>query len=758
MKIDVEVKVQGAVTAEQADTILLFTKGVSAKNADYLDEIDDPVPVDHSSLCMFRSPFNGKYVIAHWQTGFESFPQNGRYYCTRAIYELPFEKVEDRDFGSLVRALPKLEHFSEKKFGVEPVEIEVAKYKENSADGNDDILKYIWIAIAAGKRLFIRLDKSEECYANSLLESSRLHRLLGALNTLPTAIRSAASLGYSLKCKDAAKIKDSIFAGLWIVAYYPDEAQQDIPVDCISITWSGQSLTPNADYSRYESLAGDLQELSVLIAPETRWSDWKAMCEGVAQVKSDVDNALESQNHTVLSSVLGTSCKYKRIEIRDCLLARLGRLNSPLVADIEFMANHAVKNDNLDKLLGRWLKSPSVHNEVKVEIQRRFGDRKVVIDALKAVSDALPLQEKYASFGSSLTDLTYSDLSLDNASDREFVDIYRGLLSGSYPNVDISQIPGSASFHLKFVKLVISKNNNAIVDDKKLQGVVKDHKLANASLLDWLFDKGYIKTPEQLIAWASYMSKTLLEGLVDRYVEANSSSLTCVDLLKLKDKSKLSFSYKEYIASHALPLGGLSEYCHGVPDSKKDSIYGLLEDRRISTLEEWTTMQSIFGKSGAALGDELFVGGTDTDILKTLLNIYQKYHRDDKVRDYVENKVLSLAEKHQGDKVIKKTISEMCKVNKDFNKRMQSARMATIKGFIYSRLGIKISWGLNVFFSAVIIVLLSMRECSSEKTQGETGSPNDSTIVDKPHHKDSLAQSDTVNLNVADSTVYKPLN
>ena len=89
---------------------------------------------------------------------------------------------------------------------------------------------------------------------------------------------------------------------------------------------------------------------------------------------------------------------------------------------------------------------------------------------------------------------------------------------------------------------------------------------------------------------------------------------------------------------------------------------------------------------------------------------------------------------------------------------MQSARMATIKGFIYSRLGIKISWGLNVFFSAVIIVLLSMRECSSEKTQGETGSPNDSTIVDKPHHKDSLAQSDTVNLNVADSTVCKPLN
>ena len=69
MKIDVEVKVQGAVTAEQADTILLFTKGVSAKNADYLDEIDDLVPVDHSSLCMFRSPFNGKYVIAHWQNG-----------------------------------------------------------------------------------------------------------------------------------------------------------------------------------------------------------------------------------------------------------------------------------------------------------------------------------------------------------------------------------------------------------------------------------------------------------------------------------------------------------------------------------------------------------------------------------------------------------------------------------------------------------------------------------------------------------------
>lgn len=755
MKIDVEVKVQGAVAAEQADTILLFTKGVSAKNADYLDEIDDPVPVDHSSVCMFRSPSNGKYVIAHWQTGFESFPQNGRYYCTRAIYELPFEKLEDRDYNSLIRALPKLEHFSVKKFGVDPVEIEVAKYKEDSADGNDDILKYIWMAIAAGKRLFIRLDKSEECYANALLESSRLHRLLGAMNALPVAIRSALSLGFSLKCKDAAKIKDSIFAGLWIVAYYPDETLQDIPVDCISLTWSGQSLTPNADYSMYAKSAEDLQELSVLIEPETRWSDWKAMCEGVAQVKSNVDNALETQGYTLLNSVFGTSCRYKRTEIRDCLLTRLGRLATPSVADIEFMANNALKNDSLDKLLSIWLKSPSVQNEVKLEIQRRFGDRKVVTDALKAVSDSLSLKERYASFGNALNDLSYSDLSLDKASDREFIDIYRGLLSGAYPNVDISQIPGSAFFPLKFVKLVIAKNHNAIVDDKKLKGLVKDHKLANAALLDWLFDNECIKTPEQLIAWASCMSKALLEGLVDRYVEANRSSLTCVDLLKLKEQPKLSFSYKEYLEEHSLPLGDLSEYCRDLPDAQKDLVYELLEGRKICTLEEWKTMQSIFGKSGAALSDELFVGETDTE---ALLKIYQKYHRDDNVRDYVENKVLSLAETHQGDKVIKNAISQMCKVNKDFKQRMQSARKATIKGFLFSHLGIKISWGLNVFFAAVIIVILSMRECSTEKTPGEVPPITDSLKVTINQPADSLAKSDSLNNNEADSTAYNPLN
>lgn len=748
MKIEIEVKVQGALSGQQADAVLMFTKGVSAKNTACLDEMDDPNPVDHASLCMFRSSYNGKYIVAHWQTGFETFPQNGRYYCTRAIYEMPSGKVEKSDYESLFESLPRLEKFTVKKFDADPVLVEVEENKVSQA--NDDILKYIWIAIAAGKRLFIRLDSSEDCYANSLLSSTRFRRLLGALNALPMSIRRTASFGYSLKAADAAKNNNSVFAGLWIVAYYP-ESSLVLPDDCVVVNWTGQSLTAVDDCSKYECLAEELKSVSNIINDD--YEDWKTMCAAVIQAKSSIDEALKIQNYPVLKAAFEKSCAYRKRDILQSLINRVARLASPSAEEVKFLYQNSAKGENMDKLLIKWLKSTKVASESKREIYNLCSDRQVVIDALRDISRALSLREKFAGFGSDLCNLSYSDLVLDRAPDSEFLEIYKGLLSGIYKNVDVKKVPGSGLFPMRYAKLAIARNQDAIIDDKKFKSVVKDHKLVDETFLDWLFSKKYIKTPEQLVAWAAWVDNALLSGLVAKYVEVNSSSLTCVDLLKLKD-SKLAFAYEEHLAGNKLPLGDIVAFCHDRSTELKDAAYVLMAGREITTLQEWEQMRDAFGKSGAELKDGFFAGQKPGSLnLKSLLMIYTKYQKHNDVREYVEKTVLSLAEKRLGDKEIKDALAAMGKVNSDFRRRIQQASKAKVQGFMLSPTGAKVAWGLSTAFFVVIIFLSSMmgrfRISDDEPTSSAefTDSTKHQQVASLSQSSDTVTVVDTDNVN-----------
>jgi hypothetical protein len=307
-----------------------------------------------------------------------------------------------------------------------------------------------------------------------------------------------------------------------------------------------------------------------------------------------------------------------------------------------------------------------------------------------------------------MCNLTYSDLALERASDSEFLEIYKGLLSGIYKTVDVKKVPGSTLFPIRYVKLAIARNQDTIVGDKKFKNVVIDNKLADENLLNWLFSKNYIKTPEQVAAWAECVDKALLPGLVAKFVEMNSKSLTCVDLLKMKN-SKLSFAYEEYLAGNKLPLGDVVAFCRDLSDAQKDAAYALLAGRKISTLQEWEQMQDAFGKSGAELNDVLFADqGTGSLNLKDLLKVYVKYQGHDDVKEYVEKTVLSLAEKRSDEKEVKNILSAMGKVNSDFKKRIQQARRAAVQGFMLSPAGARVAWGLSAFFLVVIIVLSSI--------------------------------------------------
>lgn len=744
MKIDIEVKVQGAVSGIQADTSLMFTKGVSAKNTVFLDKIDDPNPVDHSSLCMFKSAYNGKYIVAHWQTGFESFPQNGRFYCTRAIYEIDAKDVERADYSSLISAMPQLVHFTDKKFDVDPLTVEVAENKEISSAPQNSLLKYIWIAIAAGKRLFIKLDKSEDSYANALLESRRLHALLCALNQLPLPVRSAASFAYSLKAADAAKISDPVFGELGIVAYYPDSLFSNVNTDAITVIWNGSVLTEAVDYSGYAKEAEELKGVSAVLDEQARFATWKDMCVGLVQAKASVDNALQTKNYDFLNAVVAKSCLYRKQEVLKCLLERLASSNCPTVKDVQFLAAYAAKNDGLDACLEKWLKSGSVSLDVKLEIQNVFGGRQRVADVIAEMSGSLPLKERFSRFGTSLCRLTYQDLALDKATDNEFFEIYIRLQAGEFKKVDVNKIPGSDSFPARYVRLVVARNSNAIVCDKKFRSFVCQNNVADDKLLDWLFAKKYINTPEQLAAWSLCLDKYLLIGLVARYIEANSKTLTCVDLLKLMYGTKLGFAYADYLAENNLALCDLAAYCRDLSATQKDEIYTMLSGRRLSTLADWEQMQDAFGKSSGVLTEDFFRDiKSGTINLKEIIRVYAKYSQLE-VRDYLEHTVLAIAANYPDDRRAKSALKEMEHINKDFKRRMSQMRKTSMEEFMFSPRGAKIAWGLSALLLIVILIMaVTGGQVSDTPTQGIPGyMPADISIV---------GQDTVLNMSPADS-------
>ena len=741
MKVKVEVKVQGAFSGRQADTTLLFSKGVSAKNIAFLDEMDDPHPVDYSSLCMFRSPYNGSFVIAHWQTGFESFPQNGRFYCTRALYEIDAKDVEKCDYSSLVSALPRLEHYADKRFDIEPFNIEIGENRIVSSGAIAKLLKYIWLSIAAGKRLFIRLDKTEDCYANSLLESSRLHCLLKAMNLLPASVRNAASLGFSLKASDAARLSDSLFAGLGIVAYYPDPSFDDLATGNIIVSWNDRSLVPAADYSEYEKTAEDLKAASAMIGDTEGFYDWQRMCAMVAESKAKIDSAIKSKNYEVLIAAYRT-CSYRKQEVLASLLASIGGSASPSVADIQFLAEHAQKTEGLGRLLANWIKSSSVSVDVKLEIQDKFASSQEVKTSIREMSDSLSIKERFSRFGTSLCELTYSDLSLEKVSDDEFLEIYRNLYRKTYPNVELSKVPGSNTFPRRYAKVIISRDPDMIVNEKGFQSFVTGHHIADERFLADLFSIKLIRTPEQLMAWSACVENTLQSGLVSRYLSANSQQITCVDLLKLKLGSSLTYAYEECLKEKKMPLGDLVGFCRDISDDKKKLAYEMLADRKISSLEEWEQVQTAFGRSADALRDDFFKDPQSGNVnFQEYLRIYTKYPQAE-VKEYIEKSVLSLAAQFPDNKQIKGLISSIGKVSKGFKEKNAHLYKNPVKDFMFSPKGAEIAWGLSACLIVVIIILSVIMNSSKEKLVKEEPilMPTDTTsVVDSmATHSDTL--------------------
>ncbi len=633
MKISLEAKIQGAFSGVQADTTLLYTKKVAPAITKYLDETDDADPAPHASFCMFPYHSGEKSLMLHWQTGFESFPSNGRYYCTRAIYEADAPEVAKCDLNSLIESLPRLQHFTDKAFDADPFVVNV---KENDGVCRDDsMLKYIWYAIAAGKRLFIMLGNPEDCKGNGLLDDAKFHALLSALKTLPKVLRSAASFGFSLKAKDAAKKKESFFARMWIVAYYPDGGVALEDTEAFVIDWRGASPYCREDLSQYEKLAKDLKDVSCLLDASKPCSDWKEMCDLLKQTKADADKALEVESYEMLVAMYKKSCQYRFGDLKAALCKVISLAGLKSMDDFEIMKRYAKKDEKFDKFLIKALHSPAVSDDIKAEIRKEYGNREAIVNYFHEISSAMTLRDKYINFTNKAYKLQYEDLDLSKAKDAEFVTIYEHLSQNHYKGVDITKVPGSKAAPLRYFKIRLKKDPDYILDEKASKLLVQ-FSLMNQALLDWMFENKCIQKPEHLIAMSKFMDENLRTIAVGEYLEYNGDGVTCSQLLKFHLCSvRLAFAYEDYIASHNLPLGDLTALCDELSDGDKQKVAAVMKLRNPRNLEEWEQLYDALGQHSVLKESFLTNSQTGKTDYAAVVRIYRKYS-DVKLRDFIE--------------------------------------------------------------------------------------------------------------------------
>lgn len=752
MKIKIDIKVQGAQSGSQADSTLMFSKTVSPSNAEILNEVYRQNKCDYSSLCAFKSQYNDKYVLVHWQPGFENFENAGRFYCTRAMYEVAYEDFCRCDLSSLISALPELEHFASPRYDVDPIEITVSESGSRGTAVDETLKKYIWMAIASGKRLYIRMDKSEDCFANSLLSSKRLHSLLAALNALPDVVRHNVSFAFSLNAEFASKKGDGPFPGIWIVAYYPDEAHAVDTSDGLVIEWKGNSVNPCEDLSAYETMATDAEGVASLVKNKSVYVGWKQICAALAEAKKYVDNALATEDYAAVSKIYDGLCSYRKNDIIRFLVNRIAKVGLMSLTDVDILNRYAARTSNLDVILEKAMMSTKVSADVKKSIMEKFSDSVHVQQAVQNLAQTLTIRERYQNFGSDLYQLSYDDLCLDDATDDEFAAIYEGLRNKQYNGVDLKKIPGSKAFPARYLKIVVKRNPSSI-SDSGFRKTICDNGLADASLWEWLFKNGLIKCPEHLADWVKCFDKAIVSDAVSRYIEVNTP--TCVDILKLKLTTKLPFAYEDYLAENpALPLGELVDFCRDLSSQQKKSVYETLSGRKLTDLKEWEVRYEALGVAPEILDDRYFFN-PDTGVIAfaEMLRIYKAYQNDAQVKAYVEERVLSVAMDKPEDKELHKVMSAMAKVNKKFKEKMPTSSGNRFLPLLFSQTGAKVAWGLVGILTVVVIILSSVL-ASSDKNElpenkeimmeaSDSTAAGDTTLMSAPE----IENQDTVEIN-----------
>lgn len=740
MRVSFESKIQGAITGVQADVTMLYTKNVNPVNAEFLKEVDDPDPVPHASICMFKSPTTGKFIVLHWQTGFVSFPANGRYYCTRAMYEADAKCIAGCNLNSLFKSMPMLQHFSAKAFDADTFVVSVDEREASGTQAKSDkFLSYIWCAIASDKRLFIKLDNPQGRHDNALLSDHKLHSLLSALNALPDAVRGSASVGFSLKARDARKT-GPLFDRMSIVAYYPDSS---CPVDTygsIEVDWMGDEPVCSTDLEGYVKMSEDLQAVCCLLSDDMDYADWNALRSALVCEKQKIDNALDSKNLSVLRNHYDKSCGYRRIDVLNAIGRSIYDAGVKSLEDVSFLKKHFPSDSaKWNSFIVKTLKDDNLSAEVRRALWDAFKNREEVTKAMAQQQSGLTIKQKYEEFDNRMYSLTYEDLSLDKASDADFAYIYKRLDEGKYKGVELKMIPNSSMFPKRYVRCQMEADRKYIESEQNRK-FIKTHKLADADFVEWVVEKKFVRSADAFLCLTDCLQGDRLSALI-KFLQTYDENLTFVEIMKLKMSRKYDYNFDGHLSNPDRQLGDVMAFCAEMSPQDKIKVTDAMRKRQVRNLDEWKCISDALGECVFELEDRYVTDPqTGKADLKALVSLYRRYS-DSKVRKFIEEKVLSEVENAPEDRNVQAAVKDMQKVSKDFRRRTT----VPLADKMLSRKGAIAAWCIAGALFVIVIVLASVvcsggreeMQVPEETAPREVVQYDDSTAVSDVQHEDN---------------------
>ncbi len=363
MKIKIERKIFGSLVNRQADTVLEYTENTSSDGNYYGRMLSDPnneLSDCYAAFVLKPGLYGQNILFIHFQGGHVSFPSNGRYYTTRAIYEVSTNEMEkiNYSFSSLLPCIPRMQRWESSSWGTSP-EVEIPQVKSvNIKDLTDDEKKLYVILLDNFvnhncRQLFITLtNDGGQYYENGAIDSFRLASLVKVIDCLPTDLRKRASLAFSV---DGA-VRE-LYEKALIVAYQQGVPNQVETEAGVVVDWTQEHI----DFGSVEipdiALITDIEQLLAILPdfPELGADSQVSVLKRPAFVKDKIETAIKEGDAQVLLQIFKkgkTAYQHKRVSVSLSELISDGKADTDVtIDDILQVYPDIIKNEKVQQYL-----------------------------------------------------------------------------------------------------------------------------------------------------------------------------------------------------------------------------------------------------------------------------------------------------------------------------------------------------------------------------------------------------------------------
>ena len=316
MKLNINYQVFGSLTTTVGDGVLAYSQGLSSQVESLGNTFAHFLSAEKSMLWTQYGNVEGLRTFFHGQGSFTKFPEQGREYNMRVVYELSdaeFSKIKYR-FLPVLPALDKLHPYRETVWG-KSAETEVADGESPLQNADVQLLyRYLVHAIVHNKRLFIHLGNDENYYGDELRKSKKLKVLLSAIDLLPYQMRKFLSFIFSASSSNLPSTPQ--FRDFLVVLHNDSVNEWNVEAgNSILMDWQGEQLkTITQVEEHFDADERRLQEVSPLLDAflgKTHARSIGDVCKHFSLIPRHVDRILTSEGALSQSDAVVMSATYR---------------------------------------------------------------------------------------------------------------------------------------------------------------------------------------------------------------------------------------------------------------------------------------------------------------------------------------------------------------------------------------------------------------------------------------------------------------